>query len=475
MEPNEDDLRVCPACRAVYAPSIERCPKHRVKMRRIPEFVEWYPKHSMLSVLVLGGIFFIVAILDRASNALFLVSIVIPALIFVVDLGIYKSQMKAIRAQASDFVQRWAAERDEVLQTVANVLSNCNPQGAFTVVENAESKGFGGHEFDLLKARSLYQLGRFDEAASILQEIRRVHESTYEIVQMLALSYVNADHFGSASLHKLKRLICDMDTAERTDLLTCLIRSIRENRRYDSVHAEVIQLALVNIPNDLNTICAAAEHARADGNVEQAIDHLRKLPVDQHSLESLELWATSLSLLNRMDSEAEMVYSRYLQGNPSDTTIRVALGNILVREKRHEEAEFLYLAGIELDPENARFRYNLALTRMQAGRYEDAMGTLQSFMKTESFHSYRSKGDVHRIMGMCMMRQGMLNQALKQFQMADKSMQTLDRLYELAGMFELRGSLPAARVCYDEIYAEDITYKDVAEKIRNAWRGASQA
>ena len=103
---------------------------------------------------------------------------------------------------------------------------------------------------------------------------------------------------------------------------------------------------------------------------------------------------------------------------------------------------------------------------MQAGRYEDAIGTLQSFMKTGSWEEYRSKGDVHRIMGICMMRQGTLSQALKQYQMADRSMQTLDRLYELAGMFEAQKDLLSARACYDEIYAEDVTYKDVAAKIR---------
>ena len=103
---------------------------------------------------------------------------------------------------------------------------------------------------------------------------------------------------------------------------------------------------------------------------------------------------------------------------------------------------------------------------MQAGRYEDAIGTLQSFMKTGSWEEYRSKGDVHRIMGVCMMRQGVLGQAMKQFQMADRSVQTLDRLYELAGMFEAQKDLLSARACYDEIYAEDVTYKDVAAKIR---------
>jgi len=371
-----------------------------------------------------------------------------------------------LRAQAGAFVQHWTAERDEALKAATTTLSASDPQGALKAVENAKNRGFNGFEFDMLRAKSLYELGRFDEAASTLEQIVEARESAYEVAQMLALSYVKAGHSDAYSLEKLENLICGLGVPERIDLLTCLVRSVRETGRYDSVYATVIRLALADMPNDLNTICAAAEYARADGNLEQVIAHLRKLPLDQHSSESLALWATSLAALNRMDSEAEMVYSRYLQGNPSDAVVRVVLGNILVREKRHEEADRLYQAGIELDSSGARLWYNLALTRMQAGRYEDAIGTLQAFMKTDSWESYRSKGDVHRIMGMCMMRQGTLSQALKQFQMADRSVQTLDRLYELAGMFELQGDLKSARACYDEVYAEDVTYKDVAAKIR---------
>lgn len=122
-----------------------------------------------------------------------------------------------------------------------------------------------------------------------------------------------------------------------------------------------------------------------------------------------------------------------------------------------------------------RVWYNLALTHMKVGCYEEEMGALQSFMKTDSWNSYRPKEDVHRIMGVCMMRQGMLSQALEQFQMADRSMQTLDRLYELGRMFELQGDLLAARACYDETYAKDVTHKDVAERIRATESGASMA
>jgi tetratricopeptide (TPR) repeat protein len=472
MQLSEGDLRVCPACRAVYAPNVEKCPKHHLKMRPVPEFVEWHRRQSMLPGLSVEGLFIVLSVMKGASDYLLLLGLTLAALLFAIYSSQHKRLARDIRAKASAFVQQWAAERDETLEMASGMLSDYNPQGALKAVTNAESKGFGGYEFSMLRAKSLYGLGKFDEALTTLEQIDEAYGSTHDVAQMLALSYVNAGHSSANSLQKIESLICGLDASERIELLARLVRSAREIGRYDAVHATVIRLALADMPNDLNTICAAAEYARADGNPEQAVAHLQKLPLDQHSSESLGLWAASLTALNRMDSEAEMVYSRYLQSNPLDSEIRVALGNIFVREKRHEEAEHLYQAGIELDPSSARLWYNLALTRMQAGRYEDAIGTLQSFMKTDSWDSYRAHGDVHRIMGICMMRQGTLRQALKQFQMADRSMQTLDRLYELAGMFELQGDLPSARACYDDIYAEDITYKDVAEKIRTTWPDA---
>ena len=191
-----------------------------------------------------------------------------------------------------------------------------------------------------------------------------------------------------------------------------------------------MRLALAEMPDDADAVYAAAEYANANANLEQAVAYLRNLPVDRHTPDSLALRTTSLAGLNRMDPEAEMVYPQYLEENPSDTAVQVTLGNVFIREKRHEKAEHLYQADIKLDPSNMRVWYDLDLTHMKVGCYEEAMGAPQPFMKTDSWDSYRSKEDVHRIMGVCMMQQGMLSQALKQFQMGNRSMQTLDRLYE---------------------------------------------
>jgi len=370
-----------------------------------------------------------------------------------------------IRFEARTFMLQWTEERERVLKTAAGALSRSDPQGALETIEDAKTRGFVGHEFDVLKARSLYELGRFEEAASLLVLVSESRQGMCETTEVSALSHIDANTT-KASLGKLESLLSRLDIPERSLLLKCLVRSAGGPRRHDSAGAAVMRLALAQMPDDADTVYAAAQYAKADGDLELACARLRKLPMCQHTPESLALWATSLAALNGMDYEAEMVYAHYLQSNPSDAVVRVVLGNILVREKRYEEAERLYRAGIELDPSNPRFRYNRALTLMQAGLYDSAIGTLQSFMKTDSWESYRSKGDVHRIMGMCMMRQGTLSQALKQFQMADRSVQTLDRLYELAGMFELQGDLKSARACYDEVYAEDVTYKDVAAKIR---------
>lgn len=466
MELNKRFLRVCPTCYSVYDPGTRHCPRDGCGLQPISELTECNKLKVAMPNLLLGGFLLLACTLGHAGGASLVM--VIATTVFLVWISFRQCERMAqtVRDRAEAFILQKAEERDKALKIVADFLSDFNAQSALDALENAKRKGFDGYDFDTLRATSLHQLGRFKEAIPILERIIIANGNTYEAVRMLALSYMNVGHADAHALRRLEDLISGLAAPERNDLLAFLVRSGKVARRYDSAYHTVIRLAFAEMPDDADVIHAAAEYARADGNLEQAIACLRTLPVEQHSLESLALWATSLAALNHMDPEAEIVYSRYLDENPSDMVVRVTLGNILIREQRHEEAERLYQAGIELDPYNARLWYNLALTHMQAGRYENAIGALQSFMKTDCWDSYRSKGDVHRIMGICMMRQGMLSQALKQLQMSDRSMQTLNRLYELGGMFELQGDLQAALACYGEIYAEDITYRDVAERIR---------
>jgi tetratricopeptide (TPR) repeat protein len=86
-------------------------------------------------------------------------------------------------------------------------------------------------------------------------------------------------------------------------------------------------------------------------------------------------------------------------------------------------------------------------------------------MLQENFSTYKSKEDIFRLLGKCFVKKGMLKAAFKQYLQADRSADTLDLLYELGQIFEDQSDSESAKGCWEEIYAVDVRYKNISEKI----------
>ncbi|MFY9854665.1 MAG: hypothetical protein WAK26_12390, partial [Terracidiphilus sp.] len=84
------------------------------------------------------------------------------------------------------------------------------------------------------------------------------------------------------------------------------------------------------------------------------------------------------------------------------------------------------------------------------------------------FESYRSKEEIYVLLARCFVRLGMLEAAMKQYLLAGRSEKHLDDLYELGLRFEEAGDGRNARACWEEVYATDIRFRDVATRVGSA-------
>jgi tetratricopeptide (TPR) repeat protein len=115
-------------------------------------------------------------------------------------------------------------------------------------------------------------------------------------------------------------------------------------------------------------------------------------------------------------------------------------------------------------------KYNLGIAYRELGRVEEALVILQSIQR-ETDYVVRCLNAI----GLCLRRQGLDTAAAKRFQKAIETPgfpegQYNDALYNLGDLYESKTdqeSLALSLSSFEELYARDCTYRDVADKIRS--------
>ena len=115
-------------------------------------------------------------------------------------------------------------------------------------------------------------------------------------------------------------------------------------------------------------------------------------------------------------------------------------------------------------------KYNLGIAYRELGRVEEALVILQSIQR-EPDYVVRCLNAI----GLCLRRQGLDTAAAKRFQKAIETAgfpegQYNDALYNLGDLYESKTdqeSLALSLSSFEELYARDCTYRDVADKIRS--------
>lgn len=212
------------------------------------------------------------------------------------------------------------------------------------------------------------------------------------------------------------------------------------------------------------------------------------------------IWMTIGDIASEMDDwnegykRASEYYAKALEINPSDSSIRDKIGNLEIKkfnieiealkakaEKdpdakkelaalRAKLAEYEtkeYERRVKAQPLKAEFHFRLGQLYFQAKRLEEAIGELQQATKDPKF-----KLRALTTLGRCFLESDQLDMAIAQFEKARASEEVFAKyrepLYYLAQALEKKGdlqSLKAALEHYTHIYEQEITYRDVKQKV----------
>ena len=216
-------------------------------------------------------------------------------------------------------------------------------------------------------------------------------------------------------------------------------------------------------PNNLNHYRSVAQAYKQLGNLPEALNWVRKareLPVGKADA-ALEKQESDLatSIVEQTMKEAETA----LAASPDDAAAKAKLEGA-----RKDLAEFKLTESkryVERYPNDYAARYAFALLLLEAGQTDPAIAQFQQAQKGPQVRVNSLIG-----LGRCFKAKRLFDLAVAQLNTAKNELSTMDDtkkevIYELGQCYELMGKPAAAIEEFKVIYSEDISFRDVAEKI----------
>jgi len=226
-----------------------------------------------------------------------------------------------------------------------------------------------------------------------------------------------------------------------------------------------------------------AEMFMKDEEYEKAMEAYRKaLELDQNNIEAR--YHLGILLSDRMNNiqaaleEFEVI--RRLSPAHMDTIQRLVMGYIktgslqqaIQISKELKNKEILgqiidrFKKAVDDNPDDYESRYNLGVIYKEFGDLENAIEQFQSLLKCPE-----KLLEAYNMLGLCFEQMGMGNLAINQFKKGLSSSSYPDEAYQelrynLGLLYERRGMLKEAIDVYQQAYAVDIKYRDVAQRIQ---------
>jgi tetratricopeptide (TPR) repeat protein len=349
-------------------------------------------------------------------------------------------------------------EAEGLCQTGLQAFTSGSIETAIASLEQAIKLGASDKQGRYVLAASYYNRDEFDKCIPILKPLLADETPPPGADELLARAYIKilvkqGSAFGQ-SLQDEITLACAKYCEENPDAYPNTV-SILERAN------ELEPDALTHVKG-LLAIAVKEEHWT------EGCTYGARLSIVQHDADSIAHYAICLCKAMDSSDEAVEVYRTQLRNHPEDSEIRLRCAQAFMTRRQLGEAETLLRNGVTADPNDLRVRYHLALVLMMSGRIQDCIGELQQVLRTEGFDSYRSKEEIYVLQARCFVRMGMLEAAMKQYLLAGRSEKNLDDLYDLALKFEAAGDARNARACWEDVYATDIRFKDVATRICSA-------
>ncbi len=185
-------------------------------------------------------------------------------------------------------------------------------------------------------------------------------------------------------------------------------------------------------------------------------------------------------------TKAAELYQRAIKLDPADSSLRKDLAYIKIiqfdkqirenPEKKKELAEkkqqFILentKERVNAFPSHLPLRYEMGCVYMDRGLLDQAVAEFQHSVKDPKYKVLSQDK-----LGLCFAQKGMYDLAASQLQQAAAELHEWDELkkeiiYNLGSVYESMGQRDKALAEYKKIYEQDITYRDIAQKISQAY------
>lgn len=466
---NYEDFNICQSCDKVLFKSEKVCPNCGAT-----NFISFTEKIEKLGSVRngLGCLAAIIAILIVISTGPIGIVFALP----IVWLGqaLEKNGKNARKKRKIRYMNdvttllknRASQQKDDIISKYkegSKHFSEENFAQAISLFEEGLSLGDSNKILYYKLAISYYNTGQYDKALPIFEEL--VHTEDFpDAKELLARGIVESGIIGER-LTQLKQLKESTDKKKLQDYITLAIADYYYfNQEGASEDIELIETAITLRPTEARYVEIMVNYL-GENNVDKVIAYCANLPWECHSKETILAWAKAYGSIREISDLAIKVYMKAIEFNPEDMDLRVALSEALVGQGNYDAALRFTTEGLKVK-EDIRLQHILALIYSLTDQIELSIEAYQKLMNMANFESYIDKAVIYRQLSNCFIKKDMLDLALKQLMLADRSKASLDQLYRLGELFVNKGDLKKALVCFEEIYATDVRFKDVSAKIQ---------
>ena len=357
-----------------------------------------------------------------------------------------------------------------IRETLASALANRGYDEAATCEYEAV------HDLAPQRPEMLRSLGRLykakgeiDKALQRYEELRQLDphdpEANRETQQLAAQGAIVKGGWEESTSYR--DVVKDLDQAQRLEEERAVSRTAAD---LDGAIARQEELATQepSIAGHYIRLGDLYRQAHRYDDAEQAFRKAKE--VNPTSFDAVQrLGNLKLERIQQEISEAE----KALEASPQDETLRRKLEELQERRLRVGIEEFT--SRVQAHPTDMGLRTRLGRMYYEASDYDKAIAEFQQ-AQDDPRHRLRALS----YMGLCFMRKGMYELAVRRFQEALSRVEgftdiTKELLYNLGQTYEHMGKKAEAKAEYEKIYERDITFRDVAQKLEALYEEARSA
>lgn len=373
-----------------------------------------------------------------------------------------QAQIKKKPAEAVKLVERLLRKDPLNLQFVNLMVEAAKsaemPEVAILTLEVAKENY--GNNLDVLQTLGkLYQdQNRMHDARLVYEDLARLKPNEPSFIKMLkdatALDTMQRGQWEDQTSDFRSKL---KNKAEAVQLER-QAKAVQSDRDIDVLISET-QMKLTREPNNINYMRALADYLTKAGRLDEAMQILETAQEKSGGADPQVDRQMSALQVRRFDD----VIAQYEKAGD-------AAG---AEEARTQKTAFLLDDAedrVRRYPNDLQFKYELGVLYYDAGRHVEA---IQQFQKSKSNPQRRIRSLYY--MARCFKAKGQHDLAIEQLENANSELSLMDEtkmdiIYELGSICETNGQVDRAAEYFKQIYAVDISYRDVAQKIEKSYK-----